>query len=76
MKFIAFLILTIFLHTLFLYINVKVPSEDIAKLVGEERKYDLLVMGLQEAPGNNICKLLKKTLDDTHMYVYFLLFFG
>ncbi|KAK4722857.1 hypothetical protein R3W88_013090 [Solanum pinnatisectum] len=50
--------------------NGQVPCEDIAKLVGEDRKYDLLVMGLQEAPRNNICKLLKNTLADTHMYVY------
>ncbi|OIT04078.1 PREDICTED: type IV inositol polyphosphate 5-phosphatase 11 [Nicotiana attenuata] len=47
--------------------NGKVPCEDIAKIVGEERKYDLLVMGLQEAPGNNILKLLKNTLARTHM---------
>ncbi|KAF3673588.1 hypothetical protein FXO37_06872 [Capsicum annuum] len=47
--------------------NGQVPCEDIAKLVGEERKYDLLVMGLQEAPRNNICKLLKNTLADTHI---------
>ncbi|XP_049390972.1 type IV inositol polyphosphate 5-phosphatase 11 [Solanum stenotomum] len=46
--------------------NGQVPCEDIAKLVGEDRKYDLLVMGLQEAPRNNICKLLKNTLADTH----------
>lgn len=53
---------------------MKVPCEDIAKLVGEDRKYDLLVMGLQEAPRNNICKLLKNTLADTHMYVYLSIF--
>lgn len=46
---------------------MKVSYEDIEKLVGGDRKYDVLVAGLQEVPRNNILGLLEDALADTHM---------
>ncbi|KAL8166050.1 hypothetical protein V2J09_007549 [Rumex salicifolius] len=49
--------------------NGRVWYEDLKELVGvgTKRKYDLLVIGLQEAPGNKISKLLKSALSPTHV---------
>ncbi|XP_027148233.1 type IV inositol polyphosphate 5-phosphatase 11 [Coffea eugenioides] len=47
--------------------NGQVSSEDINKLVGKIRKLDLLVIGLQEVPRENIAQLLKNVLADTHI---------
>ncbi|XP_027090884.1 type IV inositol polyphosphate 5-phosphatase 11-like [Coffea arabica] len=47
--------------------NGQVSSEDINKLVGKNRKLDLLVIGLQEVPRENIAQLLKNVLADTHI---------
>ncbi|KAG9148095.1 hypothetical protein Leryth_003665 [Lithospermum erythrorhizon] len=44
----------------------KVAYEDIERLVGENRKFDLLVVGLQEAPRDNIMQMFNNTLVDTH----------
>lgn len=47
--------------------NGQVCYEDIKKLVSRDRKFDLLVVGLQEVPRKNISKMLKNVLVDTHM---------
>ncbi|CAI0425453.1 unnamed protein product [Linum tenue] len=51
--------------------NGQVCYEDLAELVGshnaKERKYELLVVGLQEAPRRNIARLLQAALANTHM---------
>lgn len=46
---------------------MKVSYEDIAELVGSSRKFDLFIIGLQEAPRNNILRLLQTALVETHM---------
>ncbi|KAF9610003.1 hypothetical protein IFM89_019643, partial [Coptis chinensis] len=46
--------------------NGKVSSRDLAQLVGDEQKYDLLVIGLQEVPRCNIAQLLQEVLVETH----------
>lgn len=46
---------------------MKVSSEDLAELVGSSRKFDLLVVGLQEVPRDNILRLLQAALEETHM---------
>lgn len=48
---------------------LQVSYEDIEKLVGRDRKFHLLVVGLQEAPRNNISRLLKAALLESHMWV-------
>ncbi|KAI5656004.1 hypothetical protein M9H77_24797 [Catharanthus roseus] len=47
--------------------NGKVSYEDIENLVSRDRKFDLLVIGLQEVPRKNISGMLKNVLVDTHM---------
>lgn len=47
--------------------NGQVCYEDIEKLVSRDRKFDLFVVGLQEVPRQNVSKMLKKVLVDTHM---------
>ncbi|KAK2974091.1 hypothetical protein RJ640_020447, partial [Escallonia rubra] len=47
--------------------NGQVAYEDIEKLVGRDRRFDLLVIGLQEVPRNNIPRLLEKALVETHI---------
>jgi hypothetical protein len=47
--------------------HVKVSYEDLAELVGSSRKFDLLVVGLQEVPRDNILQLLQAALAETHM---------
>ncbi|KAK6131167.1 hypothetical protein DH2020_035087 [Rehmannia glutinosa] len=47
--------------------NGQVEYEDIKKLVGNERKYDLLVIGLQEVPRTNVLELLKNALLESHV---------
>ncbi|XAR61811.1 Inositol-polyphosphate 5-phosphatase [Bertholletia excelsa] len=46
--------------------NGQVSYEDIEELVGRDRRYDLLVVGLQEAPRRNISRLLQAALAQTH----------
>ncbi|KAF8410625.1 hypothetical protein HHK36_003157 [Tetracentron sinense] len=46
--------------------NGKVSYEDLAEIVGSDRKFDLLVVGLQEVPRRNIAKLLQAVLVETH----------
>nr|DAD21775.1 TPA_asm: hypothetical protein HUJ06_023238 [Nelumbo nucifera] len=46
--------------------NGKVSDEDLAELVGDNRKFDLLVVGLQEVPRCNVAQLLQETLAETH----------
>jgi len=45
---------------------VKVSYEDLVELVGKERKFDLLVVGLQEAPKANVDQLLQTASSPTH----------
>ncbi|CAH2035887.1 unnamed protein product [Thlaspi arvense] len=47
--------------------NGKVSYEDLVELVGKDRKFDLLVVGLQEAPKTNIAQLLQTALSPTHV---------
>lgn len=47
--------------------RLKVSYEDLAELVGSKRKFDLLVVGLQEAPRNSISRMLQATLSETHL---------
>jgi hypothetical protein len=46
---------------------VKMSVEDITKLVAPNRKFDLLVVGLQEAPKCDVSQVLQETMADTHM---------
>ncbi|KAG7599690.1 Inositol polyphosphate-related phosphatase [Arabidopsis suecica] len=46
--------------------NGKVSYEDLVELVGKERKFDLLVVGLQEAPKTNVDQLLQTASSPTH----------
>ncbi|KAJ4701869.1 Inositol polyphosphate 5-phosphatase [Melia azedarach] len=46
--------------------NGQVSYEDLVELIGSSRKFDLLVLGLQEVPRNNIARLLKRALAETH----------
>ncbi|KAF5206416.1 Inositol polyphosphate 5-phosphatase [Thalictrum thalictroides] len=45
--------------------NGKVSSQDLAKLVNCDPKFDLLVIGLQEAPRCNIAQLLQEILVES-----------
>lgn len=45
---------------------VKVSYEDLVELIGSSRKFDLLIVGLQEVPRNNIARLLKRAVAETH----------
>ncbi|KAK4276618.1 hypothetical protein QN277_014746 [Acacia crassicarpa] len=49
--------------------NGQVTSEDLAEMVGDNREYDLLVIGLQEAPRNKVARRLKAALADTHILI-------
>ncbi|XP_008813261.4 type IV inositol polyphosphate 5-phosphatase 11 isoform X2 [Phoenix dactylifera] len=46
--------------------NGKASSEDFAELVGRDRRFDLLAVGLQEVPRRNVARLLQAALDETH----------
>lgn len=37
------------------------------ELVGSDRKFDLLVVGLQEVPRKNVAGILQAVVADTHM---------
>lgn len=45
---------------------MKVSYEDLVELIGSNRKFDLLIVGLQEVPRNNIARLLKRAVAETH----------
>ncbi|KAL1200949.1 Type IV inositol polyphosphate 5-phosphatase 11 [Cardamine amara subsp. amara] len=47
--------------------NGKVSYEDLAEVVGKERKFDLLVVGLQEAPKTNVAQFLQTASSPTHV---------
>lgn len=47
--------------------NGKVSDKDLEELVGSSRKFDLMVVGLQEVPRTNISRLLQSALLKTHM---------
>ncbi|KAB2082560.1 hypothetical protein ES319_A05G205800v1 [Gossypium barbadense] len=46
--------------------SFKVSYEDLVELVGSNRRFDLLAVGLQEAPRNNVARLLQDALVETH----------
>ncbi|KAK6245341.1 hypothetical protein SCA6_008431 [Theobroma cacao] len=46
--------------------NGKVSYEDLVELVGSNRRFDLLVVGLQEVPRNNLARLLQDALVESH----------
>lgn len=60
---------TICIHVITWNMNGQVAFDDLKKLVGDDRKFDLLVIGLQEAPRKSITKLLKESIADTHMLI-------
>lgn len=41
--------------------------EDVTKLVSSNRKFDLLVFGLQEVPKCDVAQVLQETMAETHM---------
>jgi inositol-1,4,5-trisphosphate 5-phosphatase len=41
--------------------------QDVRKLVSSDRKFDLLVLGLQEAPKSGVAQVLQEAMADTHM---------
>ncbi|PAN46085.1 hypothetical protein PAHAL_9G162000 [Panicum hallii] len=47
--------------------NGKMSVEDITKLGRSNRKFDLLVVGLQEAPKCDVSQVLQETMADTHI---------
>ncbi|PIN15824.1 Inositol polyphosphate 5-phosphatase [Handroanthus impetiginosus] len=47
--------------------NGQACDEDMKKLVGNERKYDLLVIGLQEVPRSNVLESLEAALCESHV---------
>ncbi|XP_019457709.1 PREDICTED: type IV inositol polyphosphate 5-phosphatase 11 [Lupinus angustifolius] len=51
--------------------NGQVSFEDIVEMVDNNRKFDLLVIGLQEAPcgGKKVATLLKAALDGNHTLI-------
>ncbi|XVE69955.1 hypothetical protein DITRI_Ditri10aG0032900 [Diplodiscus trichospermus] len=46
--------------------NGQVSYEDVVELVGSNRRFDLLVVGLQEVPRNNLARMLQDALVETH----------
>ncbi|KAK9129969.1 hypothetical protein Sjap_010456 [Stephania japonica] len=46
--------------------NGQVSYRDLAEIVGNDRKFDLLVVGLQEVPRVNVAQLLQEALVETH----------
>ncbi|XP_062211836.1 type IV inositol polyphosphate 5-phosphatase 11 isoform X1 [Phragmites australis] len=47
--------------------NGKMSVEDVTKLVSSNRKFDLLVVGLQEAPKCDVSQVLQETMAETHI---------
>lgn len=47
--------------------NGQVSFEDLAEMVGSNRDFDLLAVGLQEAPGNKMATMLSAALDESHI---------
>lgn len=46
---------------------VKLSVEDVRKLVSSNRRFDLLVVGLQEVPKCGVTQALQEAMADTHM---------
>lgn len=46
--------------------NGKMSAEDATKLVSSNRKFDLLVVGLQEAPKSDVAQVLQEAMAETH----------
>ncbi|GJM95887.1 hypothetical protein PR202_ga12672 [Eleusine coracana subsp. coracana] len=47
--------------------NGKMSVEDVTKLVSSNRKFDLLVVGLQEVPKCDVSQVLQETIAETHV---------
>ncbi|CAM0875827.1 unnamed protein product [Alopecurus aequalis] len=47
--------------------NSKMSVQDVRKLVSSDRKFDLLVLGLQEAPKSGVVQVLQEDMADTHI---------
>ena len=47
--------------------SAKMSVQDIGKLVSSDKKFDLLVLGLQEAPKYGVEQVLQEAMADTHM---------
>lgn len=47
--------------------NSKMSVQDVRKLVSSDRKFDLLVIGLQEAPKCDVAQVLQEAMADTHI---------
>ncbi|XP_039052751.1 type IV inositol polyphosphate 5-phosphatase 11-like [Hibiscus syriacus] len=46
--------------------NGQVSYEDLVEMTGRNRRFDLLVVGLQEVPRDNVARLLQDALVETH----------
>ncbi|KAK8642469.1 hypothetical protein V6N13_011811 [Hibiscus sabdariffa] len=46
--------------------SYKVAYEDLVELIGRNRRFDLLVVGLQEVARDNVARLLQDALVETH----------
>lgn len=49
--------------------NGKLSSGDFEELVGRDRKFDLLVVGLQEAPRRSVRQMLEAAIEETHSLI-------
>ncbi|KAL6637469.1 hypothetical protein ACP70R_025041 [Stipagrostis hirtigluma subsp. patula] len=47
--------------------NGKLSVEDVTKLVSSNRKFDLLVVGLQEVPKCDVSQVLQEAMAETHI---------
>ncbi|XP_015690316.1 type IV inositol polyphosphate 5-phosphatase 11 isoform X2 [Oryza brachyantha] len=47
--------------------NGKMSVDDVTKLVSSNRKFDLLVVGLQEVPKCDVAQVLQETMVETHI---------
>lgn len=47
---------------------MKLSSGDFKELVGSDRKFDLLVVGLQEVPRVNVRQVLQEVLEESRRY--------
>lgn len=49
--------------------NGKGSAKDIAELIGRDRRYEILAVGLQEVPNCNVASLLQSALVETHLFI-------
>ena len=57
----------VYIDLMMCVVLVKMSVEDVTKLVSSNRKFDLLVVGLQEAPKSEVSQVLQEALAETHV---------